>query len=158
MSDAYTLVKFLHIGSAILLLGAGLGNAFHFYAAWRAGTNATLAVVARHTVWADWLFIAPAAVAQPVTGLALMALGGIDPAAGWLLASWALYAVAIGCWLRALRLQYRVADLAARAPCPHAAPAGACRRHLREWFWLGWPALAALVAAVALMVAKPDLL
>ncbi|MFO1057803.1 MAG: DUF2269 family protein [Dongiaceae bacterium] len=33
----------------------------------------------------------------------------------------------------------------------------AYHRCMRAWFWLGWPAFAAVLAIYALMVARPEL-
>ena len=157
MIELYGWVKWMHIVSATLLLGTGIGTAFQLWAAHGRRESAALAAVARNTVRADWLFTAPAAVMQPATGLALVHIAGIDPQASWLLASWALYAVAMACWVRVAWLQYRVARLAEHAHGSGTALPEAVARAMREWFRLGWPALAALLATLALMVMKPTL-
>ena len=157
MIELYGWVKWMHIVSATLLLGTGIGTAFQLWAAHRRRKSAALAAVARNTVWADWLFTAPTAVAQPVTGLALVHITGVDAGASWLVASWALYAVAMACWVRVAQLQYRVARLAEHAHGSSTTLPEAGERAMREWFRLGWPALAALLATLALMVMKPTL-
>ena len=157
MSELYGWVKWMHIVSATLLLGAGVGTAFQLYAAHRARQSAALAVVTRNTVRADWLFTAPATVAQPVTGLALIHLGGFDAQASWLIASWGLYAGAIACWARVVWLQHRVAKLAEDAHRTRTEPPVAYQRAMREWVGLGWPAYTALVTTLGLMVMKPTL-
>ena len=75
--DAYLLLKYAHVVSATLLFGTGLGTAFHGWMAHRSGDRAAIAVVGRNVVLADWLFTAPAVVAQPVTGVALARLRGV---------------------------------------------------------------------------------
>ena len=157
MIEFYGWVKWMHVVSATVLLGAGIGTAYQLWAAHRRRETAALAAVARNTVRADWLFTAPAALVQPATGLALVHIAGIDAGAGWLVASWALYAVALGCWVRVAWLQYRVARLAERSHRSGTALPEAGERAMREWFRLGWPALAALLATLALMVMKPTL-
>jgi uncharacterized membrane protein len=80
--DPYLLLKCAHVVSAALLFGTGLGTAFHGWMAHRSGDGAAIAVVARTVVLADWLFTAPAVVAQPVTGVALAHLAGVPLASG----------------------------------------------------------------------------
>src|SRR3546814_12525300 len=66
--DEYLLARGLHIVSALVLFGTGLGAAYQMYAACRSGDVAGIARVARQTVQADWIFTTPAAVAPPTTG------------------------------------------------------------------------------------------
>ncbi len=75
--DAYLLVKTLHILSATVLFGTGLGTAFFFWSSRTADDSAQL-FAARVTVRADFLFTLPAVFIQPLTGLWLIALAGLD--------------------------------------------------------------------------------
>lgn len=52
----------LHIVSATVLFGTGIGTAFVVWRAYRSGEVATIAFAARHAVIADWLFTTPAVV------------------------------------------------------------------------------------------------
>ena len=65
--DAYGLIKAVHVLSATILFGTGLGTAFFFWHAHRPGQERGTLVAARTTVMADWLFTAPAVVIQPLT-------------------------------------------------------------------------------------------
>src|SRR5207248_19197 len=85
-----------------------------------------VAAVSRHVVVADWLFTAPTAVFQPLSGFWLMHLaGGIPWSTPWLRWSLVLYAFAIACWLPVVWIQYRLRDLSARAAAmgPRLPPA-----------------------------------
>ena len=153
--SAYELVKALHIVSAALIFGTGLGTAFMVWRAERGGEVAEIAFAARHAVTADWLFTTPAVVFQPLSGAWLIWQAGYDPREPWLLWSLGLYLLAGLCWVPVVRLQLRMRDLA-RA----AAAAGAClpaeyRRLMTVWTRLGWPAFLAVLAIFALMVAEP---
>jgi uncharacterized membrane protein len=59
--DAYGLVKTIHILSATVLFGTGLGTAFFFWRAHARGREAGRLIAARTTVLADWLFTTPSA-------------------------------------------------------------------------------------------------
>src|SRR5690606_38954135 len=99
LMEEYLLARGLHIFSAMVLYGTGLGTAWQFYAACRSGDVAGIARVARQTVQADWIFTTPAAIAQPVTGLWLVRLSGYDYVEPWLIASYLLYGLAGAAWL-----------------------------------------------------------
>jgi uncharacterized membrane protein len=155
--DAYLLVKWLHVLSSTLLFGTGLGTAFHMLWAWRWGDAAHLASVSRSVVVADWLFTLTAGIAQPVTGLALVHLLGLSPWSGWLVVSYVLYGIALGCWLPVIWLQIRIRDLAKDAMRDAQPLPALAERYMRIWFILGWPAFIALLAVFWLMIAKPEL-
>jgi uncharacterized membrane protein len=151
----YLSLKTLHILSAILLFGTGLGSAFYKFMADRRGEVGALAVVNRHVVLADWLFTTPAIVIQPLTGLALLHVLGLSWNTPWALWSFALYFLAGACWLPVVWLQIRMRDLAEAAWREHTPLPPLYRRYARLWFWLGVPAFGAMVAVVGLMVFKP---
>lgn len=153
--EAYFILKWLHILSAMVLLGTGLGTAFYMFAAYRTGDAHVLHAVARQVVVADWLFTGTSGVAQPVTGLLLAQEAGYPLTSGWLLAAFGLYGVALVCWLPVVALQICVRDLAGAAAQAGQALPPEVHRLMSIWFALGWPAFAALVATVYLMVARP---
>jgi uncharacterized membrane protein len=155
----YLNVKLLHVLSATLLFGTGIGSAFYLLFASLSRDVRAIAVVSRAVVLADWLFTLSTMVLQPASGLYLAHLGNIPLASKWIAWSLALYGVALACWLPVLWLQVqmcRLAHLAARGHSilPAALP-DAYWRYLRVWFVLGWPALLAFLGIFYLMVAKP---
>jgi uncharacterized membrane protein len=155
--DAYLWLKWLHILSSTVLFGTGLGTAFQMWSAHRRGDAATIALVAANVVRADWLFTLPAGIVQPLSGLALVVLTGVDPLASWLLAAYVLYLVAFAAWVPVVVLQMRARDLAAAAARAGAALPAEYFSIMRLWFVLGWPGFGALLAIYWLMVARPDL-
>lgn len=157
MSDGYLWLKVLHVLSATVLFGTGLGTAFHLYVTHLRGSTAEIVAASRNTIVADWLFTLPSGVVQPVTGLALAWIAGFDLLAGWLTLSYVLYVVAVGCWVRVVVLQYRVHALARDSLQDSETLPPQYFRAMREWFVLGWPAFLSLVAVFVLMVMKPPL-
>lgn len=155
--DSYLWLKWLHVLSSTVLFGTGIGTAFQMWFADRRGDVAAIAVVSRNVVLADWLFTLPAGIVQPVTGLALATAGGLSPFASWLVASYAIYGIALACWVPVVVLQIRVRDLSAQAAAAGAALPREYHRAMRWWFALGWPAFIGLIAIFILMIAKPDL-
>lgn len=151
------IVKLIHILSAILLFGTGLGTAFHGLASNLSGDVRAIAVANRNVVIADWLFTTPTVIIQPATGLWLAYLQGWSFTSGWIVWSLALYALAGVCWLPVVWLQMRLRRMAEQAVVEGTALPPLYHRYFRIWFALGWPAFAAMVAIVGLMVLKPEL-
>jgi uncharacterized membrane protein len=153
--DAYLLLKTVHILSATVLFGTGLGIAFFFLTGVRSGDPAGAYVAARTTVIADMLFTLTAGIVQPLTGFAMMRMAGIDPASRWLLWTYALFVVALACWLPVVWLQVRMRDMLGAKVRGEAIDDAGLRRYFRIWIALGWPAFLGLVAVFWLMVVKP---
>jgi len=153
----YLLLKFAHVIGAAVLLGTGAGIAFFMLMANRTGNAATIAATARIVVIADLVFTATAVVAQPVTGLLLARETGLDLSEGWILASIGLYLVTGAFWLPVLWMQAKMRDLAkAAAEAGEALPARYHRLY-RLWFAFGFPAFAAVLAIIWLMIARPEI-
>jgi uncharacterized membrane protein len=155
--DAYLMLKWVHIISATLLFGTGLGTAFHGWMAGRSGDVRAIAVTGRNVVLADWLFTAPAVVLQPATGVALAWLAGIPLDTAWLVAATVLYVLVGACWLPVVWLQIRMHRAAATALQRGEALPAQWHRDARLWFALGWPAFTGVLMIFWLMIAKPDL-
>ena len=155
--NTYLALKTVHVISAALLFGTGLGTAFFMWFTHRSGDVAAIARVARLTVFADWLFTAPAVIVQPVSGFALMHMAGYDWHLPWIQLALVFYVIAGMCWIPVVVLQRRACDLATEAMRAGTALPVAYQRAMRVWFTLGWPAFAAVLATYWLMVAKPAL-
>ena len=97
----------------------------------------------------------PLGAVLATTGAGLIWLDGFNPLAPWLIAVYALYAVAGACWIAVVRLQIRASQLAREAALRREALPVAYFRVMRAWYALGWPAFLALIFIVWLMVAKP---
>jgi uncharacterized membrane protein len=148
----YLVVKTLHILSSTVLFGTGLGTAFFFFRA-RAEKAAVRYYAARTTVFADFLFTLPAVVLQPITGFWLIEHSGFRWDEPWLLATYALYAIAGVCWIPVVFIQTRLKKLLKESP--DGAPSAKHRTLYRWWFVLGWPAFVGVVLVFFLMVLKP---
>ena len=155
--ELYGWLKWLHILSATVLFGTGLGTAFHLWATHLRGDVRAIASAARNTVLADWLFIATSGVVQPVSGLVMVRIAGLDWLESWLVATYFLYTIAAGCWVRVVGLQYRIRALAEAASANESPLPPEYHAAIRLWFVLGWPAFVSLVLVFALMVMKPVL-
>lgn len=153
--SAYLALKLLHIVSATILFGTGIGTAFFKWAVDRSGNVAAIRVVAERVVLADWLFTTPAIVVQAVTGVGLAHRMGYPLTQGWVAAAIGLYAVACLCWLPVVWLQVRMRDLARASDAARRSLDPQYAHYARTWYWLGVPAFTALVVVYWLMVTKP---
>lgn len=153
--DAYFVAKWVHILSSTILFGTGIGTALHMWLTHLNGDVRAIAVVARNVVRADWWFTTPAAILQPLSGAYLIYLVGYDWKEPWLHWSYALYLIALICWLPVVWLQIRARNLAVEAAEAGFGLPPQYYRYMRIWFALGWPAFIGLVGIFYLMVAKP---
>ena len=154
--DAYFFFKTLHIVSATVLFGTGLGIAFFFWAGGRSGDDRAALFVARVTVTADLVFTATAVVVQPLTGGLLIWQGAFDPFERWLVVSYALFALAGMCWIPVVVLQIRIRNALQQKLDGGPFDAAAVRRMRTWWFALGGPAFFGLLVVFHLMVTKPS--
>jgi len=151
------IVRWLHVIGATVLLGTGAGIAFFMVMAQRTRDPGVIAHVADTVVRADILFTTTAVVAQPVTGVLLATGLGWPLSEGWILWSLLLYVFTGLCWLPVVWIQTRLRRLARAAADANEALPAAFHRLYRLWFVLGFPAFAAVLAIVWLMIARPDL-
>lgn len=155
--DLYTLLKVVHVIGATVLLGTGAGIAFFMLMAHRSRDPAVIAYTARIVVLADTVFTASAVILQPMTGAALAHLAGYPLLSGWIGLSLVLYVVTGLCWLPVVWIQIRLRDLAIQAAESGAPLPERYFRLFKLWFVLGFPAFAAVLGIIWLMVAKPAL-
>ncbi|MFN4140348.1 DUF2269 family protein [Aestuariivirga sp.] len=152
----YLALKFLHVIGASVLLGTGAGIAFFMLVAHLTGNTAVIAGVARIVVIADFVFTATAVVAQPVTGLALVYAVGYSLADGWIVLSIILYIVTGLFWLPVVWMQMELRNLANAALAAETELPPRYHRLFWLWFAFGFPAFAAVLGILWLMIARPD--
>ena len=155
MSDPDIWLRWLHVIGATVLFGTGAGIAFFMLRAHRTGDARVIAHVAGTVVTADLLFTATAVVVQPVTGALLAWRTGWPLDTPWIVASLILYVVTGLFWLPVVWMQARMRDLARAAAAENAPLSPAYYRLYRLWFWFGFPAFAAVLAILWLMIARP---
>jgi uncharacterized membrane protein len=154
---SYLLLKYVHILSATLLFGTGLGTAFHGFLAFRSRNTQVVAAVGGSVVLADWLFTTPAVIVQPATGIAMAQIAGLPLTNGWIGVTFVLYAVVGACWLPVVWLQLELKRMARESVAAGAPLPDRYFRYLLYWFILGWPAFICVLGIFYLMVFKPDI-
>ncbi len=153
--NAYLLLKWIHILSSVALVGVGFGSAFYMYFANRTRNVAAIAEVSRLVVRADYWFTAPAAVIQPVTGIALATVAGYSLSQTWLLTTYALYILAGMCWLAVVWLQIKMAEMARIAADSNTGLPRLYWRYALIWERLGMLAFPTMLIVYGMMVFKP---
>jgi uncharacterized membrane protein len=155
MIDLTFMLKWIHILSSTVLFGTGLGIAFFMCAAHFSKNVAAIAHVSRIVVLADWIFTLTSGIIQPISGVALAKSEGIDLNAPWLQKAYALYFIALVCWLPVVWLQLQMRNLANEALEKVVPLHTNYYRYFKIWFCLGWPAFLSLLAIFYMMISKP---
>lgn len=153
--DLYSLVKTLHIVSATIVFGTGIGIANFMFFGSRSRIPVERAFAARLTVKADFLFTLPSVVVQPASGAWLVWQGGFLWNDYWLVVTYGLYLLAALCWVPVVFIQIRMKMMLEAQARGEAVDEAAYDSLFRKWFVLGWPAFGGLVIIFWLMVTKP---
>lgn len=148
--ELYLGIKLLHILSATLLFGTGLGTAFFMFSAYMSNDPGAWSKTAEVVVRADWYFTTPSVVIQLLTGLWLTAQLGIPFDSVWFAAVMGLFALVGACWLPVVWIQIRLRNMLRAGAEPDS-----CRPLMRVWIALGVPAFLSVIVIFGLMVYKP---
>lgn len=98
----YLLIKWMHILSATVLFGTGIGIVFFKWMTDRSVDVRAIRIVNERTVLADLVFTTPAVILQPLTGFALVYIGGYAVFSAWVMLATLRYILAGCCWLPVL--------------------------------------------------------
>lgn len=152
----FEILRFLHVIGATVLLGTGAGIAFFMVISNRSGDPRLIAHVSGIVVLADTVFTATAATIQPITGYLLARDVGWPLLSGWVSLSLALYVFVGLFWLPVVWVQIRLRDMARLAAAQGEPLPEAYHRLYRWWLAFGFPAFAAVLAIIWLMLTKPS--
>lgn len=153
--DLYLIVRTIHILSAAILFGTGIGIAFFMFRSWFTDNLQEKLYAAKNTVLADYLFTLPAVIMQPLSGIALIHMVGYDWTDLWLMLTYGIYIIAGLCWLPVVWIQIQLKKIVAECVENGTELPARYTRLFKIWFALGWPAFIGLVVVFYLMVAKP---
>jgi uncharacterized membrane protein len=150
----YLTLKWLHVLSATVLAGGGLGSAFHLvWSSWRR-EPAAAAAAAHNVLRSDALLAAPAGVFQVASGLWLMHQLKLPLSTPWIMWSLTLYGAAFACWIPVLWLEVRMRRVAREAASTGAALPRRYWTSFAWWALLGLAGFAAIGVIFWLMVVK----
>ncbi len=150
----FLFLKWIHILSAVVMLGTGLGSAFYLYRANREGDLHAIRFVLKNVILADWLFTVPPIALLPVTGVWMMRINGATFSDLWIWLSLVLFVIAGLCWVPAAVLQYKMKALSDHAPDKERLPVSYWH-YERLWLVLGVSAFPAVLVIFSLMIFKP---
>ncbi len=152
---SYLLLKWVHIVSATILFGTGIGTAFQMLMANCRGDVSQIYFATRTAVLADIVFTTPAVVVQLITGVMLVQKLGYSFMDFWVAWSLVLYFFAGACWLPVVWLQIRMRDMAKAALASGNSLSEDYWKLDRWWIGLGMLAFPAILVVFFLMVFKP---
>lgn len=147
----YYTIKMIHIISATILFGTGIGSAFFMFMTYRSDNMAAIAETSRIVVLADFVFTTPAVIIQLLTGLYLLDHLGVAWTSTWSLSVLGLYAFVGVCWLPVVWLQLWFRKRSPQLQSPDAQ----YRLRMKVWTLLGSLAFPTVIVLYVFMVYKP---
>jgi len=151
---SYDILIFIHISSAIVLLGVGGGSAFYKFMADKSNNIDVIVHTNKMVVLADWLFTTPSAIVQPISGVLLMYTLDLSLFTPWVLTSILLYIFAGVLWLVAVYLQIKMKNLAIEAQKEKVSLGKSYFDLVFYWTWLGVVSFFAMGIIFYLMIFK----
>lgn len=110
MLDYFSL-KLIHIISAMVLLGTGLGSAFYMFMANRQKNLHEMYYAVRTVVIADWIFTTPAVFTQAITGYYLIEVGGHEITDRWIINAIIIAIFVLICWMPVVWIQIKMRNI-----------------------------------------------
>ncbi len=151
---ALSLLKTLHILSAMLFLGAGLMTAWYKLRVDATDDVRVIVWYQREMVRADWIFTTPSAVLLPASGIAMAVILHLPLTTPWLLWIYACFVIEGALWLPAVWIQIRMRAMAERALERDTPLDSEFHRLGRVWRALGYPAFAIALLMLWMMVSR----
>ena len=151
----YEWLKIIHVISASILFGTGLGTAFYMFYVNQQKDIRLIATATAQVVFADWCFTGSSGIVQAITGITMVMLKGHAWSELWVWGSIVGYLIAGACWLPVVWFQIRCRDLAFEALTNKQPLPDRYFRYFNTWRLLGVPAFLALVVVFFLMSNRP---
>ncbi len=147
--SAYYWIKLLHILSATILFGTGIGTAFFMYKAIKSQNREAIRITTQNVVLADWLFTTPAVVIQLPTGIWLTIQLNIPFESAWFVIVISMFIIIGACWIPVVWIQIRIREI-----ITGGGEIEDTKRLMRYWISLGIPAFSCVLILYFLMVSK----
>lgn len=149
---SYQFLKLIHILSATLMIGTGLGSAFYLFFSYKKATASTLKDVLKLVVIADSIFTLPSVIIQLITGILLSnIMSMIFTKWFWIVIVASIIVLVL--WIFAVFIQYKLKRLLDEkeeiSPLFHAL--------MKQWYYLGIFSFSGSIFLYYLMVYKPFL-
>ena len=157
MFDSYFVLKYLHIISAMLMVGTGFGSALYVFFSNRFGNLASQYFTNRMVVFCDWTITTPAVIIQPITGLMLGERMGMSLTSDWFINVYILYFTIGIAWLPVVWLQIQMKKMTDRAYLNNEPLDLRYKRYQYYWEGLGYIGFTGSVLIFYIMVTKMPL-
>ena len=106
----YLLIKLIHIISATIMFGTGIGSAFYLFSAYKRSNANTVKDVLKLVILADNIFTTPAVLLQLITGIWLSSLLGLL-SSKWFIVVIICSVLVVALWVRAVYLEIKMKRL-----------------------------------------------
>lgn len=146
---SYQLLKLIHILSATLMIGTGMGSAFYLFFTYKKSQFSTVKDVLSFVVLADTIFTLPSVIIQLITGILL------SNQLGYTYTNWFWVVISVSfiiliLWIKAAFIQLRLKKIIAdKTELPLEF-----HRQMKVWFYLGVPSFLGAIYLYYLMVYK----
>ncbi len=142
-------MKLIHILSATLMIGTGLGSAFYLYFTYKSSQFSTVKDVLKFVIIADMIFTMPSVIIQLITGVMLSNILGLTYT-DWFWIVLTVGSMVVILWIIAAFIQVKlkklIADKTELPPKFHQL--------MKVWFYLGIPSFIGSIFLYYLMVYK----
>lgn len=146
----YLTLKIIHILSATIMIGTGLGSAFYLFVSYKTALFTTVKDVLKIVIIADLIFTTPSVIVQLVTGLMLAdRLNLTNTRWYWVVLSISFLVLVL--WLGAVVIQYRLK----RIIIDKKSLPALFDKLMSIWFYLGVPSFGLAIFLYYLMIYKP---
>lgn len=146
---SYQLLKLIHILSATLMIGTGIGSAFYLFLTYKKAQFSTVKDVLKLVILADTIFTTPSVIIQLITGVMLSNKMGMTYS-NWFWIVIAVSFVVLVLWIRAAFIQLKLRKIIENEtklpPQFH--------KLMKVWFYLGIPSFLGAIFIYYLMVYK----
>lgn len=145
----YTILKMIHILSATIMIGTGLGSAFYLYITYKTAQFSTIKDVVKLVVLADLIFTTPSVIIQFITGILLankLHLYQTD----WFKIVLVISFVVLILWLVAVYIQYKLKKISQQNRITKTYT-----KLMQIWIYLGGISFVLAIYLYYLMIFKP---
>jgi uncharacterized membrane protein len=146
---SYQLLKLIHILSATLMIGTGVGSAFYLYLTYKKASVSTVKDVLKLVIFADIIFTTPSVIIQFITGIMLSNILGLTYT-DWFWVVLSVSGVVFVLWIRAVFIQLKLRKILDQ----NDEITDEFHHLMKAWFYLGVPSFLGAIYLYYLMVYK----
>lgn len=158
MFNIYFILKYIHIISAMLMVGTGFGSALYVFFSNRFGNLASQYFTNKMVVFCDWTITTPAIIIQPLSGYFLAKQLGMDFTSPWFLNIYLFYGMIVVAWLPVVWLQIKMRAMTNEAYLNNKPLDPCYKRYQYMWEGLGYVGFTGSIAIFFIMITKMPLI